>query len=121
MTSSKVEDTLKNVAVKIENEDYSRVFDDSNVNWERRPEWTLLFLKNSQNHMNDVLQSRGHVFLNDVYDRLGFDRTPAGQVIGWSTSDGNSYIDYGITPVPEIHPHAVHLSFNVDGVILDKI
>lgn len=106
---------------------YARVFDESNVNWERSPEWTLMFLKNLQNYFNDCLQVRGHVFLNEVYDHLGFARTSAGTIVGWMRhgdvdGSGAGYIDFNIQPhAPEDKPHYELLDFNVDGIIYDKI
>ena len=75
--------TLQGNAVTITNPDFTKSFDESNDNWERRPECNLLFLKTMQNRMNDVLRARGHVFLNDVYDALGFQRTSTGALVGW--------------------------------------
>jgi hypothetical protein len=101
---------------------YARVFDETNVNWERKPEYTLLFLKNVQNYANDFLQVRGHVFLNDVYDRLGFPRTSEGQVVGWLW-DGKDpkYVDIMIQGFQTNGNSAITLDFNVQGIIYDKI
>jgi hypothetical protein len=129
LTTNKTKDwkmnAVERVTAKIDvdvNLIYSIRFDESNVNWERNAAWTLLFLKNIQNWVNDLLVARGHVFLNDIYDRLGVDRTPAGQLVGW-LSKGN--VNNGI--YFEIDNHAteavpyMQISFTPDGVIYDKI
>jgi hypothetical protein len=90
----------------------------------------MLFLKSVQNHMNDMLHVRGHVLLNDVYDRLGIDRTPEGALVGWLMGGvGDNYVDFNIYDfqsaakrdfVNGIEP-SILLDFNVDGVIYEHI
>ena len=63
--------------------DYARIFDDSCPGWCNDPECNLLYLKQQERWCNDMLQKKGYVFLNDVYDILGFPRTKIGQVVGW--------------------------------------
>lgn len=109
---------------------YARIFEETNKNWEKVSEYNLLFLRSQQNYANDRLKARGYLFLNEVYEMLGFDKSQAGQVVGWVVSrDGDNYIDFGI--YEERNADAVNtssrasqiyrLDFNVDGVIIDKI
>lgn len=110
---------------------YARFFDELNPNWERSAhEYNLMFLSMQQNHLNDKLHARGHVFLNEVYDALGMERSKAGAVVGWVLSkDGDNIIDFGMhDPSNEKardfvngREPAILLDFNVDGVIYDKI
>lgn len=109
---------------------YARFFDQMSVNWSKEPEYNLVFLRCQQNYANDMLKTRGHVFLNEVYDMLGLERTKAGQVVGWVISrDGDNYIDFGIYAGQDEKVRdfvngregALLLDFNVDGVIYDKI
>jgi hypothetical protein len=110
---------------------YAKVFDESNEYWRPFPEFNVNFLKNQQNYFNDMLRSRGHVFLNEVYDALGFERTHAGQIVGWAiTMDGgDNYVDFGVFGADTESAHrlvngdeaSVWLDFNVDGVIIDLI
>lgn len=109
---------------------YAKWFDESNPNWSKTPEYSLMFIKTVQNYVNELLRSRGHVFLNDVYDELGIDRTQAGSVVGWIISkDGNNFIDFGIYDPDKENARSfvngqersVLLDFNVDGVIYDLI
>lgn len=57
-------------------------FDETNVNWTTNPESNYMFLKGVQSHMNNMLEVRGHVFLNDVYDAMRMERRPEGAVCG---------------------------------------
>lgn len=112
---------------------YARFFDEGNPNWRKTPEYNLIFLKAQQSYANDLLLSRGHLFLNEVYDMLGMDRTQAGQVVGWVIREddeaGDNYVDFGIYDdlagkgadfVNGWEP-TVLLDFNVDGVVYDLI
>lgn len=110
---------------------YARFFDELNPNWQRHPEYNLIFLNNQQSWLNDKLHARGHVFLNEVYDALGMERSKAGAVVGWVVrkDGGDNYIDFG--HFNSDNPRArdfvngrepsILLDFNVDGVILDLI
>lgn len=81
--------------------------------------------------MNDVLIHRGHVFLNEVYDALGIERTPEGSVVGWVLGDrGDDFIDFGIfgndwdiakRMFVNGDERSVLMDFNVNGVIWDRI
>jgi hypothetical protein len=109
---------------------YARWFDEENVNWNREPEYNLLFLRNQQNWWNDMLHARGHVFLNEVYGSLGLSHTPKGALVGWvrNSEMGDSFIDFGCWNAEEGaldffngREDSILLDFNVDGVIWDKI
>jgi len=107
---------------------YSKIFDEYSREWEKDPELNRLFVQCQQNYANNLLHARGHVFLNEVYDMLGIDRTKAGAVVGWviSKDGGDNYIDFGIfnpgtTNFVNGWERSIVLDFNVDGVIYDKI
>lgn len=112
---------------------YSKFFDASNENFEKDPEFNLQFIRSVQNQANDLLKARGHVFLNEVYDRLGIPRTKAGQVVGWvldydEDAPGDNYIDFGIFNTQRKssinfvngYESTILLDFNVDGSIWDR-
>lgn len=111
---------------------YARFFDETNDSWSRDPEVNMFFLKSQQNYANDLLHANGHIFLNEVYDLIGLDRSKAGQVVGWLyTSNGSTdnFVDFGIFNADSEkarhfvngHESAILLDFNVDGVIYDQI
>ena len=101
---------------------YARFFDDGCRNWSKAPEQNLYFLRAQQAYANNMLEARGHVFLNEVYDMLGIPRTKAGSVVGWWMGKGDSFVDFGIYEkgtrdfVNGYEP-TILLDFNVDGVI----
>lgn len=113
--------------------DYSKFFDASCAGWHKNSEYNLMTLKRQQDYANDLLQERGHVFLNEVYDMLGIDRTEAGNIVGWiydeKNPNGDNFIDFGIYDQDNErkrafvngHENVILLDFNVDGVIIDKI
>jgi hypothetical protein len=80
-----------------------------------------------------MLEKKGYLFLNDVYEMLGFERTKAGQVVGWiynlDDPNGDNHVDFGIYDGNNADKRqfvnglerAILLDFNVDGPILDLI
>lgn len=106
---------------------YARFFEESNRNWNKNAEFNRLFIQAQQNYLNHLLQARGHVFLNEVYDALGIERSSAGQVVGWVMGQGgDNFIDFGMFEAHSSHfingwERNVILDFNVDGVIYDKL
>lgn len=46
-------------------------------------EYNLHFVRSAAKHLNQMLQTRGNLFINDVNDYLGIKRTPEGQLLGW--------------------------------------
>ena len=111
---------------------YARFFDEMSSSWNREPEYNMIFLKAQQNYANDMLHARGHIFLNEVYDLLGLERSIAGSVVGWLRSSNGStdnFVDFGIFNGDSEKARdfvngfegAILLDFNVDGVIYDKI
>lgn len=112
---------------------YARFFDEYCPNWEKDSEYNLMFLQAQQQYANDLLKSRGFIFLNEVYDLIGIPRTKAGQIVGWAYDEdnpkGDNYVDFGIYDVNREgsrefvngYERAILLDFNVDGDILDYV
>ena len=109
---------------------YAVIFDDANPNWNKNPLLNKTWLVQMQQYFNNLLKARGHVFLNEVYEQLGFEHTSAGAVVGWIYGGfGDDYIDFGIfnetyKPARDFvngYNNAVILDFNVDGVIYNQI
>lgn len=113
--------------------DYARFFEDGCTGWSKDPEFNLMFLKNQQSYANDLLKSRGHLFLNEVYDLLGIPRTKAGNIVGWIYDEehpvGDNFVDFGIYDINKPknrdfvngYERTILLDFNVDGDILHMI
>ena len=110
--------------------DYARFFDEYCAGWTKDAEYNLMFLRQQQNYANELLKSRGHLFLNEVYDMLGIDRTKAGNIVGWIYDEkhpiGDNFVDFGIYVLDNEkardfvngRERSVLLDFNVDGDIL---
>lgn len=111
---------------------YARIIDERTSVWDPSDDITELNIHAQCNYMNDLLRTRGYVFLSDVYDALGIPRTPASQVVGWlwNKGDGDHYISFG-----NVEEHRIKfyddsrrrevsnylLDFNVDGEIVNEI
>src|ERR1041384_419247 len=124
--------TVKGVNALSGGNPYSFCFDEvSSTSWESSPGYNQLFLSAQERYANQLLQARGHVFLNDVLDSLGMQRTKAGAVTGWikDSETGDNHIDFGIFRDDEYmgmefvkgNELSVWLNLNVDGIIYDKI
>ena len=110
---------------------YARIYDDGCTGWTKNPEYNLMFLKQQQAFANELLKSRGHLFLNEVYDMLNIPRTKAGCIVGWLYDEknptGDNYVDFGIYDLDKPrnrdfvngYEQNILLDFNVDGDILD--
>ena len=108
---------------------YARFYDDGCNGWTKNPEDNLYFLKCQENYANDLLKTRGHLFLNEVYDMLGIPRTQAGQIVGWVYDEknpvGDNFVDFGILDLYDEkkrefvngYERTILLDFNVDGEI----
>lgn len=126
----------KAIVSVVENEKnsvYARFFDETNPNWERNPDYNLMFLRAQENYANQRLRADGYLFLNDVYESLGIPKCSIGQVVGWiydpEDQNADCHVSFGIYNlyraisrdfVNGIEP-AILLDFNVDGVMWDKI
>ena len=113
--------------------EYARFFDATSNNFEKDPEYNMMFLRKQQDYANEMLKSRGHLFLNEVYDLLDIPRSRAGQVVGWvydkdGNTNGDNYVDFGLYRNDQGTRRFINgleynilLDFNVDGVIYDMI
>ena len=112
--------------------DYSRYFAYGEAKGaERNSDYNLFFLRSQQDLANNILRAKGFLFLNEVYDMLGIDRSIPGQSVGWvydknADDHGDNYVDFGIQEVyrkrsdnPADYEKVFLLDFNVDGSILD--
>lgn len=102
--------------------------------WEKEADYRYIFLRCQEKYATERLRARGHLFLNEVYESLGFEHTSQGSVVGWvydnPTGVGDNYVDFGIftdRSRERIHDFMttkdgeIWLDFNVDGVVWDLI
>lgn len=126
-----------------ESNTYARVFapkrkdGSDNDMWSDVPNENEYLIRMVQNHANDALNSKGYIFLSDVYDMLGFKATQASRVVGWvktpridpvtGQQKNDGFIDFGVWEEGMYkakewingNPKAFLLDFNVDGNVLD--
>lgn len=117
---------------------YARIYDKAHSacyqDADPHNDWNETYLKQLQEQANQLLNRRGYVFLNEIYEMLCLKKTPEGQYVGWikDNPNGDGYIDFGIKLAYEdprfkdfIETKKLRrklvLDFNVDGVIIDKI
>lgn len=113
----------------------ARIYDDGCIGWCKDPQANLNFLRCQQTAANQRLEAQGYLFLNDVYDMLGFPKTPAGQVAGWIYDEenpnhkGDNKVDFGIYNINNEkardfvngYERNILLDFNIDGRIVELI
>lgn len=119
-----------NATVNFGRSPYAKMFDESNINWERNPSYNKMFLVSQQEYANQRLRAHGYLLLNDVYKALGFEKTQAGAVVGWALANGDEYVDFGMLdfasePRREAFAdgdeRSILLDFNVSGSIWNHI
>lgn len=114
---------------------YARYYDESCPGWCDDAGRNLIWLRGIEETANARLRLQGYLFLNDVYDMVGIERTKAGQIVGWTYVSngknpyGDNYISFGLDNyeksgvrdfVNGLTPYVL-LDFNVDGRILDSL
>ncbi len=117
---------------------YAKFFDETNEHWcsERQygpnaTEYSMIFLRQIQSWANHILEVRGYIVLNEVYQALGLEMTDIGAITGWvNDGHGDGFVDFGLYDINKeatrrfvngIEKHAILLDFNVDGNIVGKI
>lgn len=113
--------------------EYSIFFDETCKGWTRNAESNKFFLMQVQNWANERLRSKGYLFLNDVYEMLGAQKTEAGFSVGWLYDENNdkldNCVDFLIFDVYDEqkrlfvngYEKSVLVDFNVDGNILNQM
>ncbi len=119
--------------------EYSRFFAEGCNGWTKNPELNMFFLRQQMNHANEILQSKGYLYLNEVYEMLGIPKTKEGHVVGWvydeNDPDNDNFVDFGIydvrTPNEKLNESRrdfvngwernILLDFNVRGNIYDLL
>lgn len=118
-----------NVVDPTRHSEFAVIYDDGCKGWDKDPEVNKYFLLKAQEYANQKLQAQGYLYLNEVYDMLGFPRTKAGQVVGWiydtKNPTGDNCVDFLMFDIHDERKRAfingyetnVLLDFNVDGNI----
>ena len=109
---------------------YTICFDETCTGWVRDAERNKFFLMRQQDYANELLKTRGYLFLNDVYNMVGAQPTEAGQIVGWVYKEnneiGDNYVDFGLLDIRSEASRnfmnglekSIWLTFNVDGPII---
>lgn len=112
--------------------DYARYFAHGEARgWEPNDSYNELFLKAQQNAANHILFTNKILFLNDIYDMLGIDRSISGQAVGWildeDAAEGDGHVDLRFRKVYRESADAENgyesvwlIDPNVDGPILER-
>lgn len=113
------------------NNPFAMFFDETTSKaYEENDDYNRMTLRATQQLANDKLHTDGYLFLNDVYDALGIQRTKMGQIVGWvdkpDEEGRDGYVDFRVIETNREtedggYKKAWLLDFNVDGNILDLI
>lgn len=133
---TKVKETVK-VADNKTDKDISRLFDETSLYYSRDPHANKQFILSVEQWANMRLKQYGHVFLNEVYEKLGFEPTEIGHNVGWvykdhSADDLKKHNNVIIFNFVDVHGNkatefeagfepSVLIDFNVDGFISKDI
>ena len=109
--------------------EFARCFDESNPYYKKSAEYNKSFLLCREAEANKRLQHRGYMFLNEVYEMLGFPTIEQGHMVGWiydkDNPIGDNQISFGMFDADKPVNHdfvngyekSIWLDFNVDGEI----
>lgn len=108
---------------------FTKVYDESCKFWDQNMDYNLNRLKMEEEYATHTLRTRGYMSINDVYERIGFDPVPEGQIYGWVYERPGDYISFGIDEISRETQQdfadgcvkSLVLNFNVQGNILDRI
>lgn len=115
------------------NDEFAVFFDEASTEFQKDSVYNFHFLEIQQNYCNQLLHSRGYLFLNEVREALGLPKTKAGQVVGWIYDENDNryanFVDFGIYEFDneakklfrDGKERSILLEFNCDGYILDKV
>lgn len=126
----KVKKTVDTVDPNTDKQPYVKYFTKSNPYWDDCSDYVELFLNSQQNYANDRLKVDKVLTLNDVYESLGFEKTKAGMVVGWTydenNPDGDNFVEFTVRKVMIVNEYgenepAYAIDFNVDGNIYNKM
>lgn len=99
---------------------YSQIFNDDNPNFQEAATFNEHFFRIQEELLTNKLRSQGHLFLNEVYDRLGLPRTSTGAQCGWvmGSLDSADFVEILAQPLHDFHGSYM-LDFNACGYIVN--
>lgn len=109
--------------------DYAVMFGRENDHWEPSTRQNILYLQSVIRYFEDRLRLKGRVFLNEIYEYMGYEPTEAGTQVGWirnadAIGEGDGFISFGLERNTENAVKFMNgtlsdviLDFNVDGII----
>lgn len=118
-----------NTATVSQRSSTSRIFDETCPNWEKNAEYNNMFLRQTESWANRKLQENGYLFLNEVYEMLGFQKSQEGQILGWIYDPKDptceNHVSFGIDDIHDEqkrlfvngYERSIILDFNHDGDI----
>ena len=111
-----ITETKKNVK---EPTDYRIVYKKDCPGWSDDYFLRETFLYGIERHANDVLNIKGKLLLNDVYDMLGYPRTKNGAIFGWVKDDDcTTKVEFNVVDVAKKQWYVEHQ--NEDDVYSEK-
>jgi hypothetical protein len=111
---------------------YARFYAEGCDGWSKDPGQNITTLVSKQAWLNNRLKLRGYLFLNEVYECLGYPLIREGQYLGWfydpNDSTLHNCVDFGIYDCHDIlkcnfvngFENVVILDFNIEGNIVDR-
>lgn len=102
---------------------YNKVFDQNSTIWEIDRATNRLKLSAAQDYLNQLLNARGYVLLNELYESIGLPATSVGCVAGWALeAEGDDFIDLGLdSPVNRVAENKFLITPNVNGVVYEHV
>ena len=104
------------------NKTYSvvKVFDKRSCMWYSDREYNEMTVKNCLEDSFELLKRKGYLFLNDVYQILGFPLTKEGQMYGW-IYNGITEFDMPYTTKYSNSKDSIYITFECMENILDAL
>ena len=99
---------------------YAINFDERCTGWCAETKYNRMFVMHLENWFNELLRSRGYVFLRDIYENLGTPITRDSCIAGWKRDNESDDVFVKITIQEVGRSSNLALDFNVEENILDK-
>lgn len=129
---TEVEDTVYDEVTKGDNPDIIHFNRYTSTRWSPNAAYNLLTLRSAEQWACDKLRLQGHLFLNELLDYLGMDRTRDGAIRGWifENNGHDNYVDFGLCDAGQYDAWCadenslkddIVLTLDTHGLIWDRI